>query len=130
VSRIGVHDAISINVTAHGLKQAIAERIHPAAARPTDADVTSVIRGLDNLSPKPWPVRFKEWQARNGEIEITKARVQQNDVIAEGAGTLRLRPRGGLDGSLQVTIIGIEQMFRMFNLERLISEGQMGCLIS
>jgi hypothetical protein len=112
------------------LKGAIAEKIHPALARPMDADVTSVVHGLNDLSPKPWPVRLKEWQTRNGEIEITKARIQQGDVIAEGAGTLRLTPRGGLDGNLQVTIIGIEAILRMFNLERLMSEGQMGATLN
>jgi hypothetical protein len=111
------------------LKEAIAEKIHPVAARPIDADVTSVLRGINHLSPKPWPVQLKEWQARNGEIEITKARIQQDDVIAVGAGTLRLTPRGGLDGNLQVTIVGIEKLLRMFNLERLMSEGQMGATL-
>jgi hypothetical protein len=112
------------------LRGAIAEKIHAVTARPTDADVTSVLRGLDDLSPKPWPARLKEWQARNGEIEITKARIQQGDVVAEGTGTLKLTPRGGVDGNLQVTIIGIEQILRMFNLERLMSEGQIGATLN
>jgi hypothetical protein len=112
------------------LKQAIAEKIHPAAARPIDADVTSVLRGINDLSPKPWPIRLREWQAHNGEIEITRARITQDDVIAEGTGTLRLTPRGGLDGSLQVTIVGIEKILRMFNLERLMSEGQIGATLN
>jgi hypothetical protein len=116
--------------TALTLREAIAEKIHPVAARPIDADVTSVLRGINDLSPKPWPVRLKEWQARNGEIEITKARIQRDDVIAEGAGTLRLTPRGGLDGNLQVTVVGIETILRMFNLERLMSEGQIGATLN
>jgi hypothetical protein len=75
-------------------------------------------------------MRFKEWQARNGQIEITKARIQQDDVIATGAGTLKLTPRGGLDGNLQVTVVGIEKLLKMFNIERLMSEGQIGATIS
>jgi hypothetical protein len=112
------------------LKQAKAEKIHPATARPIDADITSVLRGVNDLSPRPWPARLREWQARNGEIEITRARIQQDDVIAEGTGTLRLTARGGLDGNLQVTIVGIEKILRMFNLERLMSEGQIGATLN
>ena len=84
--------------TALQLKNAVAAKIHPAMARPFDADVTSVLRGITDLSATPWPDQLREWQARNGEIEITRARIQQDDVIAEGNGTLRLTERGGLDG--------------------------------
>jgi hypothetical protein len=117
------------------LKDAVAERIHPVAARPIDADVTSVLFGIDDLSAKPWqlkawPVMLKEWQAGNGEIEITRARIRQDDVIAEGAGNLRLTPRGGLDGNLQVTVVGIEKILKMFNIDRLMSEGQIGATLN
>jgi hypothetical protein len=112
------------------LNQATAERIHPIAARPLDADVTSVLSGLNELTPWPLPAALKQWQARNGEIEIIKARIQQDDVIAEGAGTLRLTSRGGLDGDLQVTVVGMEKILRMFNLERLLSEGQIGATLN
>ena len=111
------------------LKDAIAAKIHPAAARPFDADVTSVLRGADDLSPRAFPDQLREWQSRNGEIEITKARVQQDDVIAEGTGVLRLTQRGGLDGNLQVTVVGIETILRRFDLERLMSEGQVGATL-
>jgi hypothetical protein len=92
--------------------------------------VAAVLRGLDDISPKPWPVRFREWQARDGQIEIVKARVQQEDVIAVGAGTLKLTPRGGLDGNLQVTVVGVEKVLKMFDVERLMSEGQVGATIN
>ena len=111
------------------LRDAIAAKIHPATARPFDADVTSVLRGVDDLSPRAFPDQLREWQSRNGEIEITKARVQQDDIIAEGAGVLRLTPRGGLDGNLQVTVVGIETILRRFDLERLMSEGQVGATL-
>ena len=82
-----------------GSAGAVADKLHPLAAKPIDADIAAVLRGINDISPKPWPVRFKEWQARGGQIEIIKARVQQDDVIAVGAGTLKLTPRGGLDGN-------------------------------
>jgi len=112
------------------LDAAVADKLHPLAAQPIDADVAAVLRGVDDASPKPWPVRFKEWQARDGEIEIVKARVAQEDVIAVGAGTLKLTPRGGLDGNLEVTVVGIEKVLKMLDVERIMSDGQIGATLS
>jgi hypothetical protein len=109
---------------------AVADKLHPLAAKPIDAEVATVLRGVTDISPKPWPVRFKEWQTRDGQIEIVKARLQQEDVVAVGAGTLKLTPRGGLDGNLQVTVVGIEKVLKMFDIERFMSEGQIGATIS
>jgi hypothetical protein len=112
------------------LSGAIADKLHPLAAKPIDADIAAVLRGLTDISPKPWPVRFKEWQARDGQVEIINARVQQDDVIAVGAGTLKLTARGGLDGNLQVTVVGIDKVLKMFDIERIMSEGQIGATLS
>jgi hypothetical protein len=112
------------------LESAVAEKLHPLAAKPIDAEVAAVVNGVNDITPKPWPVRFKEWQARAGQVEITKARLQQDDVIAVGAGMLKLTPRGGLDGNLQVTVVGIEKVLKMFDIERYMSEGQIGKTIS
>jgi hypothetical protein len=108
----------------------VAEKLHPIMAKPIDAEVAAVLRGLTDVTPKPWPARFKEWQAHDGELEITKARLQQEDVIAVGAGTLKLTPRGGLDGNLQVTVVGIEKVLKMLDIERFMSEGQIGATIN
>ena len=51
-------------------------------------------------------------------------------MIAVGAGTLKLTPRGGLDGNLQVTVVGIEKVLKMFDIERIMSEGQIGATLS
>jgi hypothetical protein len=109
---------------------AVADKLHPLAAKPIDAEVATLLRGVNDVSPKPWPERFKEWQARDGQIEIIKARVQQEDVIAVGAGKLKLTARGGLDGDLQVTVVGIEKVLKMLDIERFMSEGQIGATIS
>ena len=80
------------------LDQASAPDLHPAAATPIDADITAVLRGLNDFSPKPWPVRFREMQAAGGRIDITQARVQQGETIAVGSGSpvaQRERPAGG-----------------------------------
>jgi hypothetical protein len=89
-----------------------------------------VVHGIDDFSTMPLPERLRKWQARNGDIEITKARIEQGNVIAEGAGTLRLTREGRLDGNLRVTVVGIEEVLRMFNLERLLSEGQVGAALN
>jgi hypothetical protein len=111
------------------LNAAVADKLHPLAAKPIDADIAATLRGVDDISPKPWPVRFREWQARDGQLEIIKARVTQEDVIAVGAGTLKLTPRGGLDGSLEVTVVGVEKVLKMLDVERLMSEGQIGATL-
>ena len=63
--------------TALRLEAAVADQLHPLAAKPIDADIAATLRGVNDISPKPWAVRFKEWQARDGQIEITKARLAQ-----------------------------------------------------
>jgi hypothetical protein len=104
----------------------VAEKLRALASNPIDADIATTLRGVDDISPKPWPVWFKEWQARGGEIEIEKGRLAQQDVIAVGAGALKLTPRGGLDGALQVTVLGIEKLLKMLDIDRMMTEGQIG----
>src|SRR6266498_3608127 len=105
---------------------AIADRLRLLAANPIDADVAATLRGVDDISPKPWSLRFKQWQARDGELKIEKARLAQQDVVAMGAGSLRLTPRGGLDGELRLTVVGIEKLLKMLDIDRIMTEGQVG----
>jgi hypothetical protein len=105
---------------------ATAPELHAVAAVPIDSDVSFIVRGLADFSPKPWPARFREVQERNGSIEITKARAQQGDVIAVSSGTLKLNERGNLDGQLQMTVVNIEQLIRALDLEAALTKGQIG----
>ena len=91
------------------LDQASAPELNPAAARPFDANVTALLRGLSDFSPKPWPARFREVQAAGGRIDITNARVHQGDILAVGTGSLALNNNGRLEGELRVTMAGVEQ---------------------
>lgn len=100
------------------LRQAAAPTLHPAAARPLDADITAVLRGLKDFSPKPWPERFHEIQAADGRIDITNARVQQGDTIAVGTGSLGLNVRGRLEGQLRVTVAGLEPFLASINAQQ------------
>jgi hypothetical protein len=103
---------------------AAAPDFHAALAQPLDLDVSTTLKGLADFAPKPWPVRFRELQQRNGSIEITSARAQQGDVIAVSAGTLSLTPRGGLDGQLQITVVGIEQLLKALDIDSIVSQGK------
>jgi hypothetical protein len=111
-------------------KGVVADKLQVLVANPINADIETIVSGVADLSPKPWPVRFKEWQTQSGQIEIVKGRVAQEDMIAVGAGTLKLSARGGLDGNLQVTVVGIEKALKLFDIERIMSEGQIGSTLS
>src|SRR5262249_31336294 len=81
------------------------------------ADISATLRGLADFSPKPWPVRLRELQARGGRIEIGRARVQQGNAIAVSAGTLGLTARGRRDGLIECTIIGLQSRVRTHRID-------------
>jgi hypothetical protein len=108
------------------LVAASAPALHPILAEPLDADITGVLRGVAALAPKPWPVVFKQWQARGGSLTISKARVQQGDVIAVGEGSLSLTPRGGLSGQLQVTVVELAKVLQELGINQMASRGDIG----
>ena len=99
------------------------QEVHPLLAAPFDADVRTMLSGLKDFSPKPWPVRFREIQAAGGHVEIVQSRVQQGDVIAVGAGTLSLTANGRLDGELQMTVAGLEKVVPALGIEKMLDEG-------
>ena len=103
------------------LAAAAARGWHPAAAVPVDADITAVLRGLADFSPKPWPARFRQLQAAGGRIEIKSARVRQGETIAVANGVLGLSPRGRLDGALRLTVANLEKALPALGLERLLA---------
>ena len=122
--RIEIHGRIvEGSVTNHPVLEVVtrltrvaAPTLHPAASHPLDADITAVLRGLDDFSPKPWPVRFREIQAAGGRIDITQARVLQGETLATGSGSLSLNANGRLDGQLRVTIAGLEPFLASLNV--------------
>jgi hypothetical protein len=108
------------------LAGAVAPGLHPLAEEPVDADIAATLHGLADFAPKPWPVRFREIQARGGRIEITHARLQQGETLAVAAGTLALTERGTLEGQLQMTMVGIERVLKALDLEQMMSQGEVG----
>lgn len=105
------------------LGSAVAPTLHPFLAAPIDLDLDATLRGMSDLSPKPWVARWREIQAAGGEIEIQSMRIAQTGVIAVGAGTLKLNSRGKLDGVLRVAIVGLEHLVPVLGVDRLVAEG-------
>jgi hypothetical protein len=105
------------------IEGASVHEVHPLLAQPFDADVRMMLSGLNDLSPKPWPERFRELQAAGGRVEIVQSRVAQGDLVAVAAGTLSLSARGRLDGELQMTVAGIEKVIPALGIEKMLDEG-------
>lgn len=99
------------------------QEMHPLLAAPFDADVRTMLSGLKDFSPKPWPVRFREIQAAGGHVEIVQSRIAQGDLIAVATGTLGLTADGRLDGELQMTVAGIEKVIPALGIEKMLEEG-------
>jgi hypothetical protein len=114
------HPVIDVAVD---LTQASVQDIHPALAQPFDALIGARLTGLKDFSPRPWPVRFREIQAAGGKIMIERARIQQGNMIATAAGSLGLTPSGNLDGELQMTVAGFEQVIPLLGIEKVLEEG-------
>jgi hypothetical protein len=102
------------------LDQASAPGFNPAAVQPIDAEIVGLLRGLNDFAPKPWPVRFREMQAAGGRIDITKARVQQGDIIAVGGGSLSLNANGRLEGQLRVTVAGLDHFLDKIGAQQIV----------
>jgi len=97
--------------------------VHPLLAQPFDADVRAQLSGLKDFAPKPWPERFRELQASGGHVEIMQSRIAQGDLVAVAAGTLGLSANGRLDGELQMTVAGIEQVIAALGIEKMLDDG-------
>ncbi len=99
------------------------QEVHPLLAEPFDADLRTMLSGLKDFSPKPWPQRFREIQAAGGHVEIVQSRIQQGDLVAVAAGSLGLSANGRLDGELQMTVAGIEKVIPALGIEKMLDEG-------
>lgn len=98
------------------------QSLHPVLAEPFDADIRAQLRGLKNLSPKPWPERFREIQAADGRLDFTQSRVQRGETVAVAAGSLGITPNGFLDGELKMTVSGIEKIVPLLGIDKMLEE--------
>ena len=97
--------------------------VHPLLAQPFNADVRTKLTGLKDVSPKPWPQRFREMQAAGGHVEIEQSRIEQGDLIAVSAGKLSLNANGRIEGELQMTVAGIERVIPALGIDKMLEEG-------
>jgi hypothetical protein len=97
--------------------------VHPLLAVPFDADVRTLVSGLRDFSPKPWPARFREIQAAGGKLEIVQSRIQQGDLISVATGSLSLTAAGNLDGELQMTVTGLEKVIPALGIDKMLDQG-------
>jgi len=105
------------------IEQGSLQELHPLLAVPFEADIRTLLSGLQDFKPKPWPERFRELQAAGGRVEIVQSRIQQGDLIALATGSLGLSPAGRLDGELQMTVAGIEKVIPALGIEKMLEEG-------
>jgi hypothetical protein len=96
--------------------------LHPLLAAPLDGEFDAIMRGLKDLSPKPWAERFREMQATGGGIEIKALRLAQAKALVVGAGALTVNAHGKLDGLVRVAIVGIEHIVPLLGVDRLIDQ--------
>jgi hypothetical protein len=99
------------------------QEVHPVLTAPFDVDVRTRLTGLKDISPKPWPQRFRELQAAGGHVEIVQSRIQQGDLVAVSAGTLSLNANGRIEGELQMTVAGLEKIVPALGIDRMLEEG-------
>jgi len=105
------------------LQGASVQGVHAVLQEPFNADIRARIRGLKDLSPKPWPVRFREIQAAGGRIDITQSRIEQGELLSLAAGSLGINTNGKLDGQLEMTVAGLDKIIPALGLDRLIDQG-------
>jgi hypothetical protein len=92
------------------------------AAASTDAHIVGVLRGVGDLSPKPLATKLRELQAANGRLELTSARLQQGELVANAAGAVSLSPRGALNGEINLTVINFGKLLQVLGVDRMIAQ--------
>jgi hypothetical protein len=89
--------------------QATAPAVSPLLAKPIDADIVTVLRGLKDAAPKPMLAHLRDFDAAGGRLQVSQARLQQGDTVAVATGELGLSPKHRVDGQLRLTVAGLDQ---------------------
>lgn len=108
---------------------AVVSLVPALAERPFNAQTTAVLTGLDDLTARrPLVQRLRDWQARNGRLEISAARLQQDEALAVASGSLGLTTRGFLDGKIDLKLAGADHLTKLFLGEDANARNQAGLL--
>ncbi len=105
------------------LASATAPGLHSALGKPLQGDIEVVVRGFNDLAPKPFAQRFRELQASGGSITVKSLRIERSDAIVVGTGKLTVKPDGKLDGVINVAISGIESIVPDLGIDKMIGQG-------
>jgi hypothetical protein len=58
-----------------------------------------------------------------GDIEIKSIRIERPDAIVVGTGTLTVNQQGKLDGTVELAVVGIENVIPLLSIDQLIGQG-------
>lgn len=111
-----------IDVALH-VTSATAPSLHPLLGEPLQGDAEVVLRGLKDLAAKPSAERFRELQASGGNIEVKSLRLERADAIVLATGTLTVNARGRLNGTLTLTVNGLDTIVPQLGIDKLIDQG-------
>lgn len=104
------------------LASASAPALHSALAKPLQADIEVVLRGFNDLAPKPLAEHFRELAASGGSIAVKSLRIERSNATVVGSGTLTIKPDGKLDGVITVAISGIESIVPELGIDKIIGQ--------
>ena len=110
------------------LSQALFAGIPRVPNVPLDTDVSATVRNFTDFSPKPWRQMLRDFQAANGRLEIKQARVRQGDILAVGRGNLNLTERGTLDGQIDLTVAGLEQLMSVLGIDKAVGQASQNAI--
>jgi hypothetical protein len=102
---------------------ATAPSVHPLFGEPLQGNIEVVLRGFNDLSPKPLADRFREMANSGGNIEIKSLRFERADAAVLGSGTLTINGNGRLDGVIQISVYGLDTIVPQLGLDKLIGQG-------
>jgi hypothetical protein len=92
------------------------------ATAPLDASINAVVQGAADGAPKPLPQQLRDLAAGYGRIEITKARLQQGDLIATLSGPLAVTERGTLNGEFQLVVVNFAKLVPLLGIDRTVAQ--------
>lgn len=84
----------------------------PIGAGPVDADLRLEATELGALAPAPLQERLRAFAAAGGQLHVAVAKVSRGDVGAFATGDLTLDMAGRVNGALDVTARGIDDLVK------------------
>lgn len=108
--------------------QALFPAIPRVGGAPIDGDISGTVRGFTDFEPRPLRDVLRDFQAADGRLEIKKARLRQGDILVAGHGSLGLTARGTLDGQIDLTVAGLEQLMVALGIDKAVGQASQNAL--